>query len=567
MRPVPRSRHLLAVLILAAASAVSGYFVSLDDRLSTAQANIASAAVKRHDPQRYTHDPIFGDELLWRFHTPAVQGILELFLVPTDYQDLRLPFRAMAGVMTMVFLCGMYALLWAQCRSWSVAVFTAILSTRVIEALGGSYWGIGSMASIAPPGICQALLPLVVLAFLRYSRPAGGDLLATQWRVLLVFGFVGLLGNFHLVTAMNATIILLVAYVARQRFRPRCLPVAIGCALAALVAALPYAWYYVGLRAAASGPAGEADPAVVYEAFRIGQLVTLYPELLTELLDWRLLAGGLVLVTPAVTLVLRIDRFRTQNLRVWVWMVLGGVLTAFVLHGVSQAAGKLLNVPPPVTDFVQAAGLVMLPLYVMLAQSIVNLFRLLHGHRRLLRWAGAVLLAAWMVPADNLRVPRYAVVDLATRFMDEADKPSSVIRHHDKAARRAELAAIGQWALGRAGSVYLTDRGEFRALARRPIVLAPSDARYLHHLAPGRLGDWMKLFRRQQALLHPPAGRADGKAIAQFVTELVEADPKKLDLAEWYVILPAGAAPERPAPLKPVEGGRWGRHYCLFRIR
>ena len=98
MRPVPRSRHLLAVLILAAASAVSGYFVSLDDRLSTAQANIASAAVKRYDPQRYTHDPIFGDELLWRFHTPAVQGILELFLVPTDYQDLRLPFRAMGGV-------------------------------------------------------------------------------------------------------------------------------------------------------------------------------------------------------------------------------------------------------------------------------------------------------------------------------------------------------------------------------------------------------------------------------------------------------------------------------------
>lgn len=566
MRPVPRSRHLLAVFLFAAVAALAGYLALHDQRLSSAQVNIASAAVKRHDPQTFRHDPIFGDSQLWRFHTPAVQGMLELVLVPTDYQDLHLPFRAMAGVITMVYLCGMYALLYAQCRSWSVSAFVAIVSTRLVEMLGGAYWGVGALESIAPPGMCLAALPLIVLAFVRYSRPQPTELLSGQWRLFLLFGLVGLMGNFHLVTAMNVTIVLLIAYVARQRFSPRCLPIAVGCGLCALVGALPYAWYYLGLRAAMTRWDPEPTAQAIDEALRLGQLAVLYPDLLKALLDWRLLAGVLVLVAPAAAVLSRAERFRTQHLGLWIWLIVGGVVTSLGLHGASQLVGHLLGRAPPVIDFLQASNLLMLPLYVLLAQTITNLFRLLRAHRALVRWACTILMAAWLIPSDNLRVARYAAADVATSFMEEADRPAYVLRHREQRARRTELAEIARWAKPRDGSIYVTDRGEFRFLSRRPIVAGPGDARYVYYLAPGRLARAMTRFKRQSRLLHPRAGRADGEAIAQFVSELIQADPAAQEIKEWYVILRAHVAPEKPGVLKPVESDFWGRHYRLYRV-
>ena len=95
----------------------------------------------------------------------------------------------------------MYALLYRQTRSWSLSAFVAVLSSAVTYTLGRSYWGIGSLASITPPTLVLAVVPLIVLSYLRYER---------QWRVLLVFAFIGVCGNLHLVTAANLTIVLLI---------------------------------------------------------------------------------------------------------------------------------------------------------------------------------------------------------------------------------------------------------------------------------------------------------------------------------------------------------------------
>ena len=152
MRPIPQNRHLLAVAILVAAAALAGYLAMHDSRLSDSQVNIAAAALKRHDPGLFQHDPIFGSSRLWLFHTPAYQGMLELILVPTDYKDPLLGFRVGAAVQTMLLLCGMYALLFWQTRSWSVSVFIAVLSTRLIEMPGGGFWGSGPLESVTPGG-------------------------------------------------------------------------------------------------------------------------------------------------------------------------------------------------------------------------------------------------------------------------------------------------------------------------------------------------------------------------------------------------------------------------------
>ncbi|MGB2820801.1 MAG: hypothetical protein WBF17_07465 [Phycisphaerae bacterium] len=567
MRPVPRSRHLLAVMIFAAVAAASGYFASIEDRLSGAQVDIATAAVKRHDPGAFPHDPVFGEKKLWLFHSPAFQSLLELVLVPTDYQDLRLPFRVMSGAVTMIFLCGMYALLYAQCRSWSVSCFVSVLSCRVIEALGGAVWGVGSLESMTPAGLYVAVFPLIVLAFARYSRPRPDEPPSSQWRVLLVFAAVGLVGNFHLPTAMNVTIVLLVAYVARQRFSPRCLPMAIGCGLSALVAALPFAGYYLGIRAMMSRGDPECVTETVREAFRIAELTELYPDLLKSFLHWRMLAGALVLIVPAAAVIGRVERFRMQNVGLWTWLAVGSLFTALGLHGLSQLLGCALDTAPPVIDFLRASSLLLLPLYVMLGQAITNLFRLLRAHRRLVRWACAALMAAWMLPSDNFRVARHAIGELATAFIDEAAKPAYVLRHIEQRERRRELAAVARWAAGRDGAMFITDTQEFRMLARRPVVAGPNDARYFYYLTPGRLGEWIDRFKRQHSLLHPSTGRADGEALTQFVSELIKADPSMGEIAEWYVILLAPAAPEKPGSLKPVEADSWGRYFRLYRIR
>jgi len=554
-------------MILTAAAALAGYLALYDNNLGNSQVNIASAAIKRHDSSAFAHDPVFGDSKLWLFNTPAYQSMLELVLVPTDYQDMMLPFRVAAGVQTLLLLCGMYALLFWQTRSWSVSVFTAVLSVRMIETFGGAFWGAGTLACVTPSGLCLALWPLVILAFARYTKPGLETRGLSQWRVILVFFVVGLLGNFHLVTAMNMTLVLLIAYVIRQRVSPRCLPVAIAGGVAATVAALPYIWYYFGLRARMN--AGQVSPPAetIFEALRIGDLAVFYPELLKGMLDWRVLAGVLVLGLPAIAVLAKIERYITQNVWLWIGLIVGSVIVAMGLHGLSQKVGDWMGTAPPVIDFVQASNLLMLPLYALLAQAITNLFRLLRGHRAALRWVLFALLGAWMVPSANLRVARWELADLGASLLSEADKPEYVLRHNEKRNRNRELQAIADWATQRPGSMYITDRDEFRVLARRPIVAGNNDPRYLYYLAPWRLEQWLSRHQRQDEILHPPAGTTNPDAVTGFVEGLIDAEPDMNAVSQWYLLLHSSSAPLEPGALQPVESGQWGRFYRLYRIR
>lgn len=589
MRPIPQNRHLLATAILAAAAALAGYLAVDDQEVSVPQVHIASAALKRHDPSRFANDPIFGQAEprptrpaatqagpaaermsppeLWLFHTPAYQSMLELVLVPTGYRDLLLGFRVGTAVQTLLLLAGMYAILFWQTRSWSVSVFTAILAARIIEMPGGGTWGSGSLASATPAGLCLAAWPLVVLAFARYSRPQEGRSPTAQWRVIFVFVAVGLLGNLHLVTAMNMTLVLLIAYVVRQRFSPRCLPIALAAGGAALLAALPYVWYYFSLRAQLSAGQAMPEPGTVKDAIRAGGLTVLYPELLMNLLDWRMLVGVIVLGVPSATVLVKVERYLTQNIGLWVGLFAGAVLVSMGLHGLLQFLAKKTATAPLVIDFVQAGPLLMLPLYVLLGQAITNLFRIFRGHRATLRWALTALLGLWMVPADNLRAARWQVAEAATSFLSEDSKPEYVLRHREENARRRELRAIADFARRKDGAVFITDHDEFRMLARSAIAVGPRDVRYLYYLAPQRIDGWLKFYEKQDALLNPSSDTADGKDFAHFVNELIASRPAFARAAEWYVLLEPTSAPADLGPLQPIESERWGKHYKLFRVR
>lgn len=527
-----------------------------DDRLSAMQVNIATVAAKHHESDLFPYDPIFGPSGRWRFHTPAFQAPLEMILVPTDYRDLTLPFRAITGVVTMIYLCGMYALLYRQCRSWSISTYVAVLSSAVTYTLGRSFWGVGSLSSIIPPTMVAVLFPLIVLSYLRYEN---------QWRVVLVFAFVGFCGNLHLVTAMNMTIVLLIVYLCRHRFAFSSWPTAAACAIAALLAAMPYIGYYLHLRYSMTPAGATIHTSAVYQAFRVGRLAVMYPDMLKSLLYWLLLV--LALLIPAAAVLSRVERFRVRDLGVWLWLAVGSFFVSLVLHGASQLAGMLRGQAPPIIDFAQGANLLMLPLYVLFAQALTNLFRLIRTHRAALRWACAAFMAAWMLPSDNLRVPRHLGYELASIFMEEDQKPLRVQELRAKKLRDAELAAMAQWASSNTpiDAVFLIDNAEFRMLSRRSIAASRDDVKYFYYVTPWQLDNWQQRVVRQNAVLSPPTGKATDLAIMQFIQELAQDGME--GASEWYVVLGIRAAPDTPGALQPIYGAQWGNFYRLYRAQ
>ena len=396
LRPIPQSRHTLAALIFIAVSALAAWAALADPKISPVQVNIGCAALKESQQEPFTGDQVFGKSDLWQFYTPVLLGVLKLVLVPTHYADVVLPFRLMVGPTVLLFLGGMYALLYRQTRSWSVSAFVAVLSATVVYVLGGANFGLGTLATMTPQDVLLAMTPLIVLAYLNYEE---------HWRLVLVFLFIGLMGNVHLVTAMNLTLVLLIVYLGRHGFRPRAWATAAVCGLCSLLAAAPYMGYYLGLRLNIPDPHATVSAKVVGMAFDLSNQQVLFPDLLKGLWDvnlWRLALLGVV----AVTVLCRWERFRLRDGSAWLWMIVAVLLVSLGFQGASQALGASWGGGPPVIDFLKASSLLLLPLYVLLAQGLVNLFRLVRVHRRLLQWCCIGLLLAWVVPSENLEQAR-----------------------------------------------------------------------------------------------------------------------------------------------------------------
>ncbi|MFP4053113.1 MAG: hypothetical protein ACLFV7_04530 [Phycisphaerae bacterium] len=558
MRPIPTQRHLIAVMILAAVAAASGALAWADPGLADSQVHVSTTAAKRAHPNSlYVSDLVYGPSELWRLSSPAFQGLLELILAPTGYRDLTLPFRVLAGPAVLFFLCGMYALLYRQTRSWSVSAYVAVLSSMVTYALGRSFWGLGSLASITPSGLVLAFVPWVVLSFLHYND---------QWRVVLAFLALGILGNFHLDVAANLSIILAIVYLGQRRFHPRAWPMAAACLGVAALASLPYWAYFLGMYHRLSG-GQQPDAELVSRAFELGQLAVLYPWVFDSLLNWLVVAA--IPLVASVAVLLRFERFRVRFSGAWAWFIVAGLFVALGLHGLSQLVGVFRHEAPPVIDFVQASALVMLPLYVLLAQCLTHLFRLVRRQRIWLRVVCGVLLVAWVLPADNVQVVRHRMYDALTGHMEESQKPRRVQQIHIQRQQRAERAAMAEWAQNRShlASVFLFDDAVFRMRSRRSLVAAREDVRYIFYLAPHQLEAWMELESQQQKLLSPPAKMRDLDEIRAWVSHLRQPPSMFADVPEWYVVLTTRVAPESPGGAEEIRDAHWGRHYRLFRLR
>jgi len=565
MKPLHKPRHLAAVIILTVAAGSYGYLAMHDTRFDASQVRLATVAMKAHAPSLYSHDPVFGDSGLWRGHSPLFLSVMKMVLAPTGYDDLTLPFRVMAPVLTLVFLLGMYALIYRQCLNWSVSVFIAILSTTVTSAPGRVSWGIGPVAMATPTGVCLAVLPLLVISFLRnwdyYKRPAH-ESARRFWRLLAVFAFVGLLGNIELGMSMNIALVLASAYLAGRRFALRAWPVAGACLLVSAVTAMPQFGYALSLRYVmlARGPAPPAP--VVFEALRQGGLRALFPELAGDMVDWTLSCSLLIVISIAV--LFRLDRLKARNLGFWLVMFIASLAVTILGQGIMQLSAALTGRGPVIIDFARAVPLAMLPLYAFTAQTLANLFRLSRrGHT--LRWGCVALTAIWMLPSDNLRVLRHWGYEVGTTFMDQQDKPLRLRKRLRRVQRRAEMQNIARWARENTAvdDIFIADVDEFRMLSRRSM-LAGDDVRWVFYLSPGYLPEWSKHTGELRKMLRSSDDKADAEAIYLFAT-----DPQHVTTwrgaKNWYAIINSDADPESDR-FETIPGDGWGEHWRLVRI-
>jgi len=556
MRPVPKARHFLALAILAAVSAAAGLVAVRQPAMTAEQINVTVNAVRAVEGDLYARDSVFGASGLWRFQTPVWQWYLRQVYRATGLADVHLAFAALVGPLTFIYLVGMYGLLWRQCRSSSIACFVAVLSTAIITVVGGSRWGLGTGAGMTADTVYLAFVPLLVWAFLRrMDRPS----------VLWVFLAAGLLANVHAVTGMNLTLVLAVTLAGHWQLSAK------GWALAALGglcsagAASPYLWSYAAQRGAMASTVSPADWAAVAGSFRQGELAVLYPQMLRTATEVPEVIYLLALWIPAVVVIIRFERFRVRDLHVWVWMLIAAATVGLILHGASQAAGVLRGAAPPMIDLVHALRFTLLPLYVLAAQGLVQLFRMRFS-RNALRASLAIALALWMAPSANFDAARHWVADTFAAMMAEKDRPENVEKRQTRRRRNRELRAVADWLREQTprDTLVVCHRASLRLWSQRSLVACPTDLRYFYYLAPDRLAGWGRLVAAQRGLT-PPAGAAvDLLKVRQFARRH-GAD---------YVVLRAGQGHQGSPAGEPVEGLRgiddpgdgWGTHWRLYRV-
>ena len=558
MRPVPSAKHTLAITIFLLVAGLLTFLSWHDERLSDEQTSLACATAKRHQPGLLPYDTVFGevnaDGRLAKLPSPVFLALMDAVLIPTGYRDLVLPFRILLGPMVLVYLCGMYALLWRQCRSCSIAAFVAVLSSTITPTFAGWFWGVGSLASITPQGLVLACSPLVLWAYISFTG---------YKQVLLTFATLGLLANIDLVSAGNLAIILLLTHLARNAFRLRAILGCLGGAGCFVAGALPYILYFIALRqGVAAGFDSEAQASGSIRALRVSGLALLYPEMFHDLLPWGLYAATLLLLSGVV--LWRFHRFGARNMDVWLWMAALALLVALGLSGASQLVGAMLHQPPWIIDFPQAAAWVMLPLYVLFAQALTHVFRMVRNSRGYLRWLCAAMMVAWMLPSHNLRPLRHWLYSAASITMDEAHKPARVQELAERKRKADELKALAGWARGNTDlrAMFLTDSGTFRMLARRSIYACSDDVRPFYYLAPQLLPKWTGQVLAQYRWL---GGPIDESAIVNDVDKLTKTHPFR-DVPEWYVLLPTRPGLGNLRQLRPVTSQAWGRYWQVYQV-
>ncbi|NLF31284.1 MAG: hypothetical protein GX591_10410 [Planctomycetes bacterium] len=549
MRPPPRPRHLVAVLVFAGVAAIGGLLAFGETRLDDRQVAMATGAVRAVHEDYYPHDVVYGSDALWKLDNPIWRWYLRETFRATGRGEAAWVFAVAVGPLVFVFGLGMYALVWRQCRSWSLAVYAALMAMVVIHLADDVHWGLGPRWTVTPATVALAAVPWAVLGLLTF----GGDA-----AVLWVFLGVGLLGNIHLVTATNLALVFAIVVVGRGRASPRSWMLAAAGLLCAAGAASPVFRYQTVQAAAFSGagPWSHWRVALAAESDPIGQNLG---AMVSRALEFPSMGYLLALWLPAVAVTVRCERYRVRDLGAWLWMLLGVFIVGGVLHGLIAWSGASGDLSAAALGFPQALRLSLLPLFVLAAQAVSHLTRS-WGAGRVVRTGLTVLMILWLLPADNVAVARHAVQDCFVGGRDD-EKPPAVQHRIERRARDRELRAICRWLRRNTptSAVIACEDPHARLWAARSLVACQADRHYVQVRTPDRLEAWAARLQDQREALSPRTGGA---------VEPAALDRFGLQYGAAYIVVDAASvsAASMSGGWVKDPSGRWGAYLRLYRV-
>ncbi len=535
--------------VLAVVAAIATLLAFYEPRLDDRQAAMATGAVRAVHEELYARDVVYGPAALWKLDNPVWRWYLREAFRATGRGEAARVFAVAVGPLVFAFALGMYALVWRQCRSWSLAVYAAVMAMVVIHLADEVHWGLGPRWTVTPATVALAAVPWAMGGLLRWGEDPA---------VLWVFLGVGLLGNIHLVTATNLALVFAIVVVGRGGGSLRSwLLAAAGLLCAAGAASGVFRYQTVQAAAAVGGDpwsrwmvafAAESDPV----RQNLGAMVS-------RAMEFPSMGYLLALWLPAVAVMVRSERYRVRDLDVWVWMLLGVFIVGGGLHGLIAASGASGDLSAAALGFPQALRLSLLPLFVLAAQAVNHLTRS-WGVGRVVRTALAGLMIVWLLPADNLAVVRHGVQDYFVSAQPLSDRPLAAQHRDQRRCRDRELRAICRWVRHHTddSTVIACEDPHARLWSARSLVACETDRHYVQLRAPDRLADWAARLRAQREVLLPrDGGPVDPAALEAFAA----------DYGADYIIVDAALVAEASASDGWIDdpAGRWGLYLRLYR--
>jgi hypothetical protein len=205
-----------AALALTALLAVVG----AGDEVRGDQQEINAIVEKRLDPSILPRDALYGTPVIG-LYTPSFIW-LEATIARWRGNDPRAALQALVWPLGVAFVLGHYLLFRYVTGSPVAAALGAASALTIRNSLGGDYWGFDGLTSAQPRTLMAAVVPPLLLLFLRWRQRAGFP---------AYFLGLGLLANLHPVSGFHLAQVTAAGHLWLERFQGR----AVRCIMAGVL--------------------------------------------------------------------------------------------------------------------------------------------------------------------------------------------------------------------------------------------------------------------------------------------------------------------------------------------
>jgi hypothetical protein len=411
---------------------------------------------KRLDPSILQRDALYGTPAIY-LYTPSFIW-LQATVAHWRGRDPVAALYALVWPVGVIFLLGHYVLFRSVAGSPVAAALGAVSALTIRNSLSGDYWGFDGLRSVQPRTLVAAVVPLLLLLFLRWRRHAAFP---------VYFLCLGLLSNLHPVSALHLAQVTAGGHILLQRFRWRAIRhVAVGVLLFVLGAS-PLLFLVHG------GRDNVTDPTALSEV-RAG-IEYRFPYALFPISPEALISVGIqgALLFGVVCWLVRC-RDTGEDLQILLLLALIAVVLGVVGTAIVQAIGRLSD--RPYVDILQLRA-TKLAYPGLLAALAVAYAHLLARRSRPAIGALALLLLLSLVPPTSLIHASPALRVSAKRLLGMVVPVTSTFPPVDVGTEQR----LWDWVASAtaADALFFTDLDDLRFRGRRSITGTFKDGGWL----------------------------------------------------------------------------------------